>query len=99
MENKCAKYLQSSFEKKHLDTSLLDKNPSQFGGKWLTYLLMVCALVLWIVFNIVSIESYLFSPYPLIVMNLILYFVIAIMVNPDNYYDSESKGDYLNRNA
>ena len=31
-----------------------------------------------------SIESYQFAPYPLVVMNIILYCVLAAMANPNN---------------
>lgn len=88
MENRYAKYLQLPFEEKHLDASLLNENTSKLGGKWLPYLLICTAIILWVVFNIVAIESYEFFLYPLVVMNLILYFVIAIMINPDHYSDS-----------
>ena len=88
MENKYTQYSQLPFEEKHLDTSFSDEATPPFGGKWLPYLLMSAAIAFWVIFNIVAIESYAFSLYPLVVINLILYFIIAVKVNPDNYCDS-----------
>ena len=69
----------------HLNYVDSRKQNAQFGDKWLSYMLMTVALILWVVFNIVSIQNYQFPPYLLVLMNLILYFIIAAMINPDKY--------------
>ncbi len=84
MQNKYSKYFQLSFENFSLNSSDLSENTISFSVRLFSYVLMATALVLWIVFNIVAIESYQFAPYPLVVMNLILYCVIATMANPNN---------------
>ena len=88
MENKYIKNIQSSIENIHLNYVDSNEKKIMIGGKWLPYLLMIMAITLWIIFNIVAIESYLFPPYLLVIMNVILYCVIAAMVNPDKYSDS-----------
>lgn len=87
MENKYTKYFNISLDDNHYDTLVNHENDSLIGAKWLIYLLMGTALMLWVVFNIVSIQSNLLPPYLLVVMNLILYFIIAIMINPDSSSD------------
>lgn len=89
MENKYIKNMQSSIENVHLHFVDSSQQKVIFIGKWLSYVLMTTALILWITFNIVAIESYQFPPYLLVVMNLILYCVIAAMINPDNYSDTK----------
>ncbi len=88
MENKYMKNIQSSIENIHLNYADSNEQKIIVGGKWLPYVLMIMAIMLWIIFNIVAIESYQFPPYLLVIMNLILYCVIATMVNPDKYSDS-----------
>lgn len=83
MENKYIKYLNLSVEDINLISSDLERNTVSGNSKWLTYLLMATALVLWIIFNIVAIQSYQFATYPLVVMNLILYCILAVMANPN----------------
>jgi uncharacterized membrane protein len=83
MENKYIKNLQLSIENIHLNTIFSSEQDTHFRGKWLPYLLMTTALILWIIFNIVAIQSYQFPPYLLVIMNLILYCIIAAMINPD----------------
>lgn len=89
MKHAYLKYLQLSFEDSRLNS--LDSNEinSQIGGKWLPYFLMATALILWIIFNIMAIESYQFSPYPLLFMNLVMYFVMTTVASPS--YSEESK--------
>jgi hypothetical protein len=87
MENKNFKYLQFSAGNFALNFTDLMQTKTQIGGKWLPYVLMATALVLWIIFNIVAIESYQFSPYPLVIMNLILYCVVAVMADPNKSED------------
>jgi uncharacterized membrane protein len=87
MEKKYMKNMQSSIENIHLNYVDSSEQKIIIGGRWLPFVLMTTALILWIVFNIVSIESYQLPPYLLVVMNLVLYCMIAAMVNPDNYSD------------
>lgn len=89
MQNKYIKYLQLSFESIHL--SYLDANEQnvRIRRKWLSYLLMITATVLWVIFNIVVIESSQFPPYLLVVLNLVLYCIIASMVNPAVYAETK----------
>jgi hypothetical protein len=94
MENKNFKYLQFSAGNFALNFTDSKQTKTQIGGKWLPYVLMATALVLWIIFNIVAIESYQFSPYPLVIMNLILYCVVAVMADPNKY--AESKNAHFN---
>ncbi len=91
MESKYIKYLQLSVENIQLNSTDLKENQAQIGGKWLSYVLMATALILWIVFNIVAIESYQFSLYALVFMNLILYCIIACMTSHDHYNESSKK--------
>jgi uncharacterized membrane protein len=92
MENKYAKYLQLSNATKHFDTLNSVNNTARFESKWLSYFLLATALILWITFNIVAIENNQFSPYPLVLMNIILYCIIASMASPDHYSESNSNG-------
>lgn len=89
MENKHIKNLQLSIQNMHLNYEDAKEQNAQIGGKWLSYLLMTTALILWVIFNIVVIESYSFPHYLLVIMNLILYCIIASMINPDNYSDAK----------
>lgn len=89
MQHKYIKYLQLSIENFHLNASYSTENNLPIGGKWLTYSLMATAIILWIIFNIVAIESYQFPPYLLLFMNLVMYVLIAAMTNPS--YSEESK--------
>jgi hypothetical protein len=90
MGNKNFKYLQFSVGNFALNFTDSKQNKTQVGGKWLPYVLMVMALVLWIIFNIMAIESYQFYLYPLVIMNLILYCVVAVMADPNKYTDSKN---------
>jgi uncharacterized membrane protein len=89
MQHEYLKNLQLSIENFQLNSSYSHELNSQIGGKWLPYFLMATALILWIVFNILAIESYQFSPYPLLFMNLVMYFILAAMASPS--YSEESK--------
>jgi uncharacterized membrane protein len=89
MENKYIKNLQLSVENIHLNLSEFNEKNVHIGGKWLTYSLMATALILWVVFNVTIIQSYQIPPYLLVIVNLILYCIIAIMVNSDSYSDAK----------
>ena len=89
MENKYIKNLQLSIQNMHLNYVDAITQKAQIGGKWLFYILMITALVLWVIFNIVVIESYSFPHYLLVIMNLILYCIIASMINSDDYSDAK----------
>lgn len=89
MENKYIKNLRLSIQNMHLNYVDAITQNAQIGGKWLFYILMITALVLWVIFNIVVIESYSFPHYLLVIMNLILYCIIASMINSDDYSDAK----------
>ena len=89
MQHKYIKNIQLSIEIFHLDFLSSNESGRQLGGKWLRYFLMAMALILWMVFNIVAFESYQFSPYTLLFINLVMYIVLAVMASP-NYFE-ESK--------
>jgi uncharacterized membrane protein len=91
MENKYTKYLQLSTAIKHFEALNSMNDNARFESKWLSYLLLATALILWITFNIVAIENSQFSPYFLVFMNLILYCVVAVMTSPDHYSESKTK--------
>lgn len=89
MQYKYIKNLPLSIQSIYLNSSHSHALNSQIGRKWLPYFLMVVALILWIVFNIVAIESYQFPPYLLLLMNLVMYFVMTTVASPS--YSEESK--------
>lgn len=89
MQQRYFKDLQLFIENFYLNSFYANEINSQIGGKWLPYFLRATALILWIVFNIVAIESYQFPPYPLLFMNLVMYFILAAMASPN--YSEESK--------
>ncbi len=84
MENKYLKYLQLSSEVNLNALHSID-NKTPFNRKFLFYTLLATALILWIIFNILIIETHQFAPYPLVFMNIILYWIIAVMASPDHY--------------
>lgn len=90
MENKIIKYIQFSSKSIGIDAILSNSNQSQFSGKLLRYVLTTTALILWIVFNIGAIQYYDFQPYVLVVMNLILYCIIACMAS-EQYSNAPKK--------
>ena len=90
MENKYIKYLQISSAIKHIHTLSPNDDKTNLGGKYLSYTLLGLALILWIIFNIVAIENYQFTPYPLVFMNIILYCIIAAIASPDHYSEPKS---------
>lgn len=94
MQHKHLKNLPLSIQSIYLNSSYSHEFNSQLGGKWLPYLLMATALILWIVFNIMAIESYQFPPYLLLFMNLIMYFVMTTVASPS--YSEESKPSSIN---
>ena len=92
MENKYTKYLQIPLDIKQFEASDSFENKAPFKSKWLSYSLSATALILWITFNIVAIENQQFSPYTLVIVNIILYCIIAVMASPDHYSESKSDG-------
>ncbi len=93
MENKIIKYIQLSSESIGINSILSNINQSQFRGKLLRYVLTTTALILWIIFNIGAIQYYDFQPYILVVMNLILYCIIACMAS-EHYSNIPKKDSY-----
>ena len=91
MENKYFKYLQISSVLKHVDVLDSNDDKTHLGRKYLSYSLLGLASILWIIFNIVAIENYQFTPYPLVFMNIILYCIIAAIASPDHYSEHKSK--------
>ena len=91
MQDSYLKNLPSLIQSIYLNYSNIDVSNAPIGGKWLPYFLTVMALILWLVFNIVGIESYQFSPYPLIFMNLVMYFVLAAVASPSHFEESKPK--------
>ena len=92
MKNRYIKYLQHPLE--NIDLSSSDTNSHNLisGAKWLPYVLMATAMILWVVFNIVAIQSNQFTPYPLVGINLILYCIIAVaMANRDQYDETKKR--------
>ena len=90
MENKYFKYLQISSAIKYVHALNSNEGKTHLGGKYLSYSLLGLASILWIVFNIVAIENYQFTPYPLVFMNIILYCIIAAIASPDHYSEPKS---------
>ena len=83
MENKYIKTIQSSIENMHMNAINFNVRNDFVDNKWLSPILMTTAFILWVVFNIVVTESHQFPPYLLVGMNLILYCMIAAMINPN----------------
>ena len=95
MGNKYLKYLQLSSVMRHFNlVDSVDNSENNFGGKYLSYSLLGLGLILWIIFNILAIENYQFAPYPLVFMNIILYYIIAVMASPDNYFEPKSSNSH-----
>lgn len=91
MGNKYLKYLPLSSVIKHFNpVDSVDDGKITFGGKYLFRGLLGLGLILWIIFNILAIKNYQFTPYPLVVMNIILYCIIAIMASPAHYFEPKS---------
>ena len=89
MKNKYTKYLQLTTAVKHFYALNPINNKIRFESKWLSYFLLTTASILWIIFNILTIQNKLFSPYVLVFMNIILYCIIAVMASPDHYVESK----------
>ncbi len=76
---------------------------ARFGGSWRFIMLFCIIIVLWIVFNVISIGYYHFDPYPFILMNLILSCVAAfqapvIMMSQNRQEEKDrvrNENDYL----
>ena len=83
MENKYIKTIQSSIENMQINAINFNVRNDFVDNKWLSPILMITAFILWVVFNIVVTESHQFPPYLLVGMNLILYCMIAAMINPN----------------
>ena len=49
-----------------------------FGGSWKFIICFFIILTLWILFNILTISTYQFDPYPFILMNLVLSCIAAL---------------------
>ncbi len=94
MQLKHLRNLLLSIQSIYLNSSYSHEINSQIRGKWLPSMLMIVALILWIVFNIMAIESYQFPPYLLLLMNLIMYFVMTTVASP--CYSIESKPSSIN---
>jgi hypothetical protein len=90
MQTKYLKNFPLLIQSIYMNCSNFDVNNAPIGGKWLPYFLMATALTLWLVFNIVAIESYQFSPYPLLFMNLVMYFILAAMASPSHTEESKT---------
>lgn len=76
---------------------------ARFGGSWRFIILFGIVLTLWIIFNVVAVQSYTFDPYPFILMNLILSCIAAlqapvIMMSQNRQEEKDrmrSENDYL----
>lgn len=94
MENRIAKYIQFSYENVRINSVSSETNQSHSKRRVLPYILIITALILWIIFNIGAIQYYNFQPYILVVMNLMLYCIIACMASP-NCSDAPKKDYYV----
>ena len=94
MENRIAKYIQLSYENVRINSVSSETNQSHSKRRVLPYILIITALILWIIFNIGAIQYYNFQPYILVVMNLMLYCIIACMASP-NCSDAPKKDYYV----
>lgn len=76
---------------------------AKFGGSWAFIISFFIVLILWIVFNVLTISKYRFDPYPFILMNLILSCIAAlqapiIMMSQNRQEEKDrkrSENDYL----
>jgi uncharacterized membrane protein len=76
---------------------------ARFGGSWAFILSFFFLLIVWILFNVLSIQSMRFDPYPFILMNLILSCIAAlqapiIMMSQNRQEEKDrkrSENDYL----
>jgi len=99
MHRRNIKFSGLSIQSMSLNSLNVELLKATVDSKWLSYFLKVTALILWLVFNTLAIESYQFSPYPLVVMNLVMYFILATVASPS--YSEESKPSFkkmINRN-
>ncbi len=91
MENKYTKYLQLPLFIKQFDVSNSLENKLTFeSSKWVSYFLLITGIILWVTFNIVVIEYQQFPPYILVIMNIILYCIVAVMASPDHYSETKA---------
>jgi uncharacterized membrane protein len=51
---------------------------AEFGGSWRFIITFAVVLILWIIFNSLTIARFRFDPYPFILMNLILSTIAAL---------------------
>lgn len=85
------------------DGQLISDKVAFFGGSWKFIISFFALLIIWIVFNILSIGVYKFDPYPFILMNLILSCIAAlqapiIMMSQNRQAEKDrqrSENDYL----
>jgi uncharacterized membrane protein len=76
---------------------------ARFGGSWKFIIIFSIILILWIIFNVLSIGYLKFDPYPFILLNLILSSVAAlqapvIMMSQNRQEEKDrmnSENDYL----
>lgn len=76
---------------------------ARFGGSWAFIISFFFLLIVWILFNVLSIQSMRFDPYPFILMNLILSCIAAlqapiIMMSQNRQEEKDrkrSENDYL----
>ena len=76
---------------------------ARFGGSWAFIMSFFFILIIWILFNVLSIQSMRFDPYPFILMNLILSCIAAlqapiIMMSQNRQEEKDrkrSENDYL----
>src|ERR1700712_2694151 len=55
----------------------LSDKVARFGGSWKFIVIFLIILIVWIAYNVITIKSGRFDPYPFILMNLILSCVAA----------------------
>src|SRR5579872_6076706 len=56
----------------------LSDKVARFGGSWKFIIIFIVVLVIWIAYNVTTIKSAVFDPYPFILMNLILSCIAAL---------------------
>ncbi len=85
------------------DGQLISDKVALFGGSWKFIISFFALLIIWIIFNVLSIGIYKFDPYPFILMNLILSCIAAlqapiIMMSQNRQAEKDrkrSENDYL----
>lgn len=85
------------------NTQKLSDKIARFGGSWQFIISFFVVLVVWIVFNVVSLQKLRFDPYPFILMNLILSCIAALQapiimmsqIRQEEKDRKRSENDYL----